>query len=64
MAVHNKFVSMSHHFILVWLNPFDLSIDREGWWFELSCVIVVGLLVSRGSEKRFLAVAFSTPRMG
>ena len=37
-----------HHFILLRLNPFDLSVVREGWWFEHSCVIVAGLLVSRG----------------
>ena len=27
---------MSHHFILLRLNPFGLSVDREGWWFEYS----------------------------
>ena len=37
-----------HHFILLRLNPFDLSVVREGWWFEYSCVIVAGLLVCRG----------------
>ena len=37
-----------HHFILLRLNPFDLSVVWEGWWFEHSCVIVAGLLVSRG----------------
>ena len=41
------FVCMTHHFIFLWLNPFELSVDRKGWWFELS-VSVVGLLVSRG----------------
>ena len=39
---------MAHHFILLRLNPFDLRVDREGWWFEHYCVIVVDLLVSRG----------------
>ena len=39
---------MAHHFIMLRLNPFDLRVDREGWWFEHSCVIVAGLLVSRG----------------
>ena len=28
--------------IYIQLNPFDLRVDREGWWFEHSCVIVVG----------------------
>ena len=39
---------MAHHFILLRLNPFDLRVDRERCWFEHSCVIVAGLLVSRG----------------
>ena len=25
-----------HHFILLRLNPFDLRVDKEGWWFEHS----------------------------
>ena len=43
-----KLVCMAHHFILLRLNPFDPCADREGWWFECSCVIAAGLLVSRG----------------
>ena len=31
-----KFVYMAHHFILLRLNPFDLRVDWEGWWFEHS----------------------------
>ena len=31
-----KFVCMAHQFILLWLNPFALSVDSEGWWFEHS----------------------------
>ena len=28
---------MTHHFILLWLIPFDISDDdREGWWSEHS----------------------------
>ena len=30
------FVYMVHHFILLGLNPFDLRVVREGWWFEYS----------------------------
>ena len=48
MACTGKFVYMADHFILLRLNLIDLSADREGWWFEHSCVIVVGLFVSRG----------------
>ena len=30
------FVCVAHHFILLWLNPFGLRVDSEGWWFEHS----------------------------
>ena len=33
MAFTGKFEYTTHHFILLRLNPFDLSADREGWWF-------------------------------
>ena len=33
-AYTGKFVYMAHQFILLWLNPFGLRVDREGWWFE------------------------------
>ena len=42
-----KFVYMAHHFMFLRHNPFDLRVDRDGWWFEHSCVIVAGLVVSR-----------------
>ena len=48
VAFTGIFVYMAHHFILLWLNPFDLRVDREEWWFEHSRVILAGLLVSRG----------------
>ena len=63
MAYIVKFVYMAHYFILLRLNPFDLRVDWEGWWFEDSCVIAVGLLVSRVYSKRFPALAISAPRM-
>ena len=31
-----KFVFMAHQFILLLLNPFNLKVDSEGWWFEHS----------------------------
>ena len=31
-----KFVYMGHRFVLLRLNPFGLSVDSEGWWFEHS----------------------------
>ena len=36
MAFTGKFVCMAHHFILLRLNPFDLRVDKERWWFEHS----------------------------
>ena len=47
MAFTGKFVYMAHHFILVRLNPFDLRVDREGWWCEHS---VSQLRVSLSAE--------------
>ena len=62
MAFTRKFVAP--HFILIRLNPFDLRVDREGWWFEHSCAIVAGLIVTRGCYKHFLTLANSALRMG
>ena len=31
-----KFVKMARHFILLRLNPCDLRVDRERWWFQHS----------------------------
>ena len=28
---------IAHHLVLLRLNSLDLSVDREGWWFEHSC---------------------------
>ena len=36
MAFAGKFLYMADHFILLWLNPFEIKVDREGWWFEHS----------------------------
>ena len=29
IIINGKFVYMAHRFILLWLNPFDLRVDRE-----------------------------------
>ena len=47
MAFTGKFIYMAHHFILLRLNPFDLRVDREGWWFEH---FISQLLVSLSAE--------------
>ena len=36
MIFTGKFVYTAHHFSLLRLKPFDLSVDKEGWWFEHS----------------------------
>ena len=36
MACTGKFVYTAHHFILLWLNLFELRVEREGWWTEHS----------------------------
>ena len=36
MAFTDKFVYIAHHFILLWLSPFDISVYGEAWWFEHS----------------------------
>ena len=36
MTSTGKFVCRTHHFILLRLNPFVLSVDSEGWCFEYS----------------------------
>ena len=34
MTFTGKSVYIAHHFILLRLRPFGLSVDRKGWWFE------------------------------
>ena len=48
MPLRAKFIYTGLHLILLQFNPFDNGVDREGWWFEHPCVIVVGFHVSRG----------------
>ena len=52
MAFTGKFVYMAHHFILLGLNPFDLRIDKEEWWFEHS-VSWLGVCLSAEGAKTF-----------
>ena len=42
MIFVGKFVYLHHHFILLQLNPFDLRVDQEGWFFSPVCVIFMG----------------------
>ena len=34
MASTEIVVCAAHHFVLLWLNPFGLRVDSEGYWFE------------------------------
>ena len=36
MAFTGKPLYMDHHLMLLWLNPFGIRIDRDGWWLEHS----------------------------
>ena len=40
MKLTGTFVYMAHHFILLWLNPFGLRVDREGWGFDHSMSVL------------------------
>ena len=50
MAFTGKFLYMAHHFILLWLNPFDLRVDREEWWFEHSMSWLRVCLSAKGAK--------------
>ena len=43
----------AHHFILLWLNPLDLRVDREWWWFEHSVSQLWVWLSAEGAENIF-----------
>ena len=59
-AFTGKFVYMAHHFILLQPNPFDLSVDREGWWFEHSVSKLGVYLLLRGWDSlTTVALAFT-----
>ena len=45
-----KFVYMGHHFILLRLKPFGLSVDKQGWWFERSMSKLRVFLSVEGAE--------------
>ena len=36
MKFTGKIAYIAHHFIMLWLNPFGVRDDREGWWFDHS----------------------------
>ena len=40
MKFTGTFVYVAHHFILLWLNPFGLRVDREGWGFDHSMSVL------------------------
>ena len=52
MTFTEKSLYMDHHFIWLWLNPFGLMIDRDGWWFEHS-VSYLQVYLSAETAKSF-----------
>ena len=42
---------MPHHLTLLQLNPFELSVDRDGWWFEHSLSKLQFSLSAQSSKK-------------
>ena len=50
MAFTGKFVLTGNHLILLRLNPFELSVDREGWYFEHSMSSWQVLLSAEGGK--------------
>ena len=50
MAFNGKFVYIAHHFILLWRNPFDFSVDREQWGLEHSVLNSTVCLSADGAK--------------
>ena len=42
---------MAHHFILLRFNPFDLRVDKMGWWFEHSVSWLRVCLSAEGAKE-------------
>ena len=50
VTLTGKFVYMAQHFILLRLNPLDLSVDREGRWFDHSISWLKVCLLEEGTK--------------
>ena len=50
MLLTGKFIYMAHHLILLGLNPLDLMVDVEGWWFEYSVSQLQVCLLAEGDK--------------
>ena len=46
---------IAHHFILLRVNPFYLSVDKEGWWFEHSVSQLEVCLSIEGAKTPWLS---------
>ena len=64
MAFTAKFVSLAHHIIFLRFNPFDIRVDREGWWFEDSMSYLHVCLSADGAKNFLLALVISALRLG
>ena len=63
MAFTSKFLHMAHHFILLQLNPFDLRVHKEGWWFSTLCYSC-GFACQQGLVKTFPGPGYLHSRDG
>ena len=62
MTLTGKFLYMAHRFILLWFNPFDLRVDREGWWFDHSVSQLTVFLSAEGSK--YVSLPWLSPPRG
>ena len=58
MKFTGTFVYMVHHFILLWLNPFGLRVDRDGWWFDPSVSVLRVCYCGEGALKTFPGLTY------
>ena len=63
MTATGKFLCMAHRFMLLWLNPFGLSVDSEGWWLE-HCMSYLRVGLSARVLKTFPGLGYFNSEVG
>ena len=58
MVFTDKFMYIAQHFILLWLNPVYLRVDRMGWSFEHTVLKLRGFLSKEGTKIVFFIGKF------
>ena len=51
MTFTGKFVYVTHYFIFLLLNLFDITVDMVGWWFKYS-ILQLRVYLSAGDAKK------------